>query len=174
MIDFAEHPADGSIPRADQYPEGVKVAEEAQSQSGTGRDQVEHLGWVEQLLEAPQELDALVVAGLGVDEDQQRREAAVGFADVPGVVDADRVQRGGRNDRNPGRPQRAVHQRLRTARRVDRRAAPEAAPVLQPHHRAARLVADHALGRHRQVALHPLVGHHDVLWEEMDIEPFRL
>lgn len=51
---------------------------------------------------------------------------------------------------------------------MHRRATPEAAPVLQPHDRPARLVAHQTLGRDGQIALHPLVRHHDVLcgwWE---------
>lgn len=40
--------------------------------------------------------------------------------------------------------------------------APEAAPVLQPPHAAAVLVAHHALGADGQVALQPLVGHEDL------------
>lgn len=35
-----------------------------------------------------------------------------------------------------------------------------------PQHGAAGLVADGALGRHGQVALHPLVGHRDILQRE--------
>lgn len=33
--------------------------------------QVEHLGWVEELLELAEELHALVVPAFGVDEDQE-------------------------------------------------------------------------------------------------------
>lgn len=39
------------------------------------------------------------------------------------------------------------------------RLAPEAAPVLQPPHAAAVLVAHYALGADGQVAFQPLVGH---------------
>ena len=37
--------------------------------------QIKHLSRIEELLEAPQELDALVVARFRVDEDQERRTA---------------------------------------------------------------------------------------------------
>ncbi len=56
-------------------------------EAGAGSDEVEHLRRVEQLLEAPQEADALVVARLGVDEDEQRR-AALRPHRLPGLVRA--------------------------------------------------------------------------------------
>jgi hypothetical protein len=42
-------------------------------EAGAGGDEVKHLRWVEQLLEPAEELDALVVPGLGVDKDEQWR-----------------------------------------------------------------------------------------------------
>ena len=45
--------------------------------------EVEHLRRVEQLLEAAQELDALVVSALGVDKDQQRTGARGGARGLP-------------------------------------------------------------------------------------------
>lgn len=72
------------------------------------------------------------------------------------------MQGGGRQRADLGGPQRAALPVGGPARRVHARPAPQAAPVLEPEHGAAGLVADGALAGHGEVALHPLVRHDDV------------
>lgn len=51
---------------------------------------------------------------------------------------------------------------------MDCRPTPETPPVLQSQHRAARFITVQTLGRHRQVALHPLVRHDQIAVEFLD------
>lgn len=46
-------------------------------------DQVKDLSWVEQLLEAPQEFNSLVVSTFGVDKDQKGAGTRWGAAGLP-------------------------------------------------------------------------------------------
>lgn len=160
-VDLGQDPAHRPVPAADQDAEGVEVPKKTEAQARAGADEVKHLRRVEELLEASQEADALVVARLGVDEHEQGR-AALRTHRLPGLVRPDAVQRRGRQGAYLGRAQRAALPVGGSARGVHARAAPQAAPVQQAQHRPARLVADGALGGHGEVALHPLVGHDDV------------
>ena len=51
------------------------MTEKSKSEARSAIHQIKDLGWIEQLLEASQELDALIVAGFGIDKDQERRAA---------------------------------------------------------------------------------------------------
>lgn len=75
LVDLGEDPTDGAVPAADEDAEGIKMPEEPEAQARPAIHEVEDLGGIEQLLEASQELDALIVPGFGVDEDQERRAA---------------------------------------------------------------------------------------------------
>ena len=69
--------------------------------------EIKDLSWVEKLLEAAQEFDALVVTALGVDEDEERGAAPV-LGGLPVAVGGHGVERRGGDDGESGVAQGAL------------------------------------------------------------------
>lgn len=78
-------------------------------------------------------------------------------------VITDGVESCGWDDRDATWSERATNGIVWPAGRVHHCPAPETAPVLEPKHRAARLVTNGTLGGDGQIAFHPLMWHGNIL-----------
>lgn len=62
LVNLLQHPSNGAVAAADESPQRGEVSEQAQPEPRPCAGQLENLRGVQQLLEAPQEFYALVVA----------------------------------------------------------------------------------------------------------------
>lgn len=66
-INFRENPTDGTVTGTNQYAKGIEMTKQPQTQLWTRRYQIKHLCWIQQLLEASQKFDALIVTGFRIN-----------------------------------------------------------------------------------------------------------
>lgn len=125
------------------------MTEQSEAEPRPSGYQIEHLCWIEELLEPAQEFDALIVTRLGVDEDEEGREVRTWPHYVPRLIQAYRVKCGRWHHGHMSWSQRANDVHLRSTGGVHGIATPQAAEVLQPQHGSASLFAHRARGGHR-------------------------
>lgn len=78
LVDDAQHPADGAVAAAGQNSQVRHFLEQLEAHPGPPLRQVEHLPGIQQPLELLEQLQALIAAGLGIDEHDDGRHVRRG------------------------------------------------------------------------------------------------